>query len=88
MEPLASQVDPTGPDFVARRDEMMPIVETLRAELDKVRNDRNPKALAYLEKMGKMPVWRRLELRAHRSWSCPPWPPTACTRVRPRARAR
>ncbi len=62
MEPLASQVDPTGPDFVARRDEMMPIVETLRAELDKVRNDRNPKALAYLEKMGKMPVWRRLEL--------------------------
>ena len=61
MDPIASQVDTSTEEFAARRDEMQALVDKLQQELDKVRHERDPKSLAYIEKLGKLPVWTRLE---------------------------
>ncbi len=62
MDPIVSKVDTSSDEFRRRRDEMVPLVEKLRAELDKARHERNPKSLAYIEKLGKLPTWKRLDL--------------------------
>ena len=62
MDPIVSKIDTSSDEFRTRRDEMLPLVEKLRAELDKARHDRNPKSLAYIEKLGKLPTWKRLDL--------------------------
>ena len=61
MDPIASQVDTSGEEFASRRTEMLEIVGKLRTELDKVRHDRDPRSLAYIEKLGKLPIWTRIE---------------------------
>ena len=62
MEPIVSHVDTSSPDFVRRRGQMLALVEQLRGELKRTRFERDPAALRHLEKQGKLPVWKRVEL--------------------------
>ena len=61
MDPIVSQIDTGSDEFTARRDEMLGLVEDLRAKLDKVRHERDPKSLAYIARQGKLPIWTRIE---------------------------
>ncbi len=62
MEPIQSKIDTSSAEFQANREQMLAKVQELEEQLDQVRNKRDPKSLAYIEKQGKFTVAKRLEL--------------------------
>ena len=61
MDPIVSQIDPSSDVFARKREAMLELVQKLADEMHKVRYERDPKSLAYIEKQGKLPVWTRVE---------------------------
>ena len=62
MEPIQSKIDPASAQFLTNREQMLARVQELEEQLDQVRNKRDPKSLAHIEKQGKFTVAKRLEL--------------------------
>jgi len=61
MEVIESRVDVRSDQFKANYDHMASLVEGLRAELKKAREERSARALKRNEDLGKLPVQKRLE---------------------------
>lgn len=61
MEVIESRVDIRSDEFKTNYDHMAGLVEDLRAELKKAREDRSAKAIKRNEELGKLPVQKRLE---------------------------
>ena len=79
---LESRADPSAPEFRANREHNLRLVEDLRARLERVRQGGGAEAVARHRARGKLLARERIEALldpGRRSWSCRPWPPTACT---------
>ena len=61
MEFIESRIDTTSEEFKANREHMEQLVEELRAELKKAREDRSEKARKRNEQLGKLTVQQRLD---------------------------
>jgi acetyl-CoA carboxylase carboxyltransferase component len=62
MDVIASRIDTNSDTYKKNFETMQNLVEDLRRELDRARNERSEKALARLEQSGKLPASKKLEL--------------------------
>jgi acetyl-CoA carboxylase carboxyltransferase component len=62
MEVIETRIDTSSDEFKQNQEAMLALVEDLRAELKKAKEDRSPKANKRHTSQGKLPLEKRLEL--------------------------
>ena len=62
MEVIETRIDTSSDEFKRNQEAMLALVEDLRAELKKAKEDRSPKANQRHTSQGKLPLEKRLEL--------------------------